>query len=98
MSIINPGDVVTVRTDPPFTVNGVATDPTAVYLIWRRKGGPPTMWIYGVDSEIVRDSVGTFHADIAILRAGTYYFRWEGTGAVRAAEENTFEAVTNFPS
>jgi hypothetical protein len=97
MSTINPGDLVTVKTDPPFSSNGTPADPTTVKLVWRRRGSPPTTWVYGTDTEVVRDSAGTFHASIPIDRPGKYYFRWVGTGAVTAAEENSFDAVTNFP-
>lgn len=97
MTEINPGDVVTVKTDPPFSnALGVPTDPDTISVLWRRRGGPATTWVYGTDSEVVRDAVGTYHADILIDRAGTYYFRWVGTGDVAAAEESSFVAVTKF--
>lgn len=97
MADINPGDVVTVRTDPPFSdAAGVPTDPDTVTVQWRRRGSPPTTWVYGTDPEVIRDSVGTFHADIPVAKAGTYYFRWAGTGDVAAAEEGSFTAVTKF--
>jgi len=95
---INPGDIVRVATTPGFTnAAGALTDPTVVRLKWRAAGGATTTWIYGTDSQIVRDSVGMFHADIPVVAAGLHYFRWEGTGAVIAAEESTFIAGTTFP-
>jgi hypothetical protein len=103
MSEINPGDVVRVRTNDPDVagsgfkdVAGVLTDPTAVKLKWRAAGGPTTTWVYLTDSQVVKDSVGVYHADIPVTMAGLHYFRLEGTGAVVAAEESTFSVGTYF--
>ncbi len=97
MSDINPGDIVRVATTPGFKdAAGVLTDPTAVSLKWRVAGGATTTWVYLTDSQIVKDSVGLYHADIPVVAPGLHYFRWEGTGAVKAAEESTFNVVTSF--
>ena len=98
MTDINKGDVVRVSTTPGFkNALGALVDPTTVRLLWRvHSNGTLTTWVYGVNAEIVRDSVGLFRADIPVTVAGTHYFRWEGTGAVIAAEENTFRAVSRF--
>lgn len=97
MSDINTGDVVRVTTSPGFTnAAGAPADPTTVRLKWRRFDAVTT-WTYGVDSQVVKDSVGVYHADIPVIDPGTYFFRWEGTGAVVAAEEGTFFATSNFP-
>ncbi len=95
MSEINPGDVVTVTTDPPFSNEaGAPTDPTNVRLVWYVKGEPPTTWSLGSGVEQVE--TGVFKADILVARAGTHYYRWEGDGSVVAAAENSFEAVSKF--
>ncbi len=49
----------------------------------------------------MRSSVRSDPMGIAPTRSwscatGLHYFRWEGTGAVTAAEESTFNAVTSF--
>jgi hypothetical protein len=97
MPELNPGDVVRIVTDPPFGNDvGDPTDPTNVRLLVRRSGQPPTIYTYGVSSEVAKDSTGTYHADIEITKKGTYYARWEGDGAVVAAEETSFSVVSNF--
>jgi hypothetical protein len=94
---INPGDIVRVSTTPGFaTAAGVLTDPTIVRLKWRVAGGVETTWAYGTDAQVVKDSVGLYHADIPVVAAGLHYFRWEGTGTVTAAEESTFNVTTSF--
>lgn len=95
MSDPNVGDVVRVTTTPGFTnAAGVLTDPTTVTLRWRPSGGAETAWVYLTNAAVVRDSVGVYHADITPTVAGLHYFRWEGTGAVTAAEEGTFNVET----
>ena len=100
MADINPGDIVRLTTTPGFTnVAGALTDPTTVTLRWRVAGGTETTytWTAAVPgTNIVKDSVGVFHADITVVAPGLHYFRWAGTGAVVAAEEGTFSAGSYF--
>jgi hypothetical protein len=97
MSDINPGDIVRVSTAPGFKdLAGTLADPTTVKLLWRRHGESTTTWVYLTDSQVVKDSVGLYHADIPVVEPGLHYFRWEGTGAVVAAEEGTFSASSYF--
>lgn len=94
---INPGDVVRVSTAPGFkNAAGAPADPTTVTLRWRRHGGTTTMWVFGTDVQVVKDSVGVYHADIPVTEHGLHYFRWEGTGAVVAAEEGYFSVSSDF--
>lgn len=100
MADINPGDIVRVSTAPGFKdLAGTLVDPTTVNLKWRVAGGTTTTWTWTSGTpgpNIVRDSVGLFHADITVVAAGLHYFRWEGTGAIVAAEESTFSVGTYF--
>lgn len=97
MSDINPGDLVVLRTEPPFSNDaGVPTDPDTVQLVWRRRGAPPKTLTYLTDSALTKDSTGTYRALVTPTRAGTYYFRWVGTGAAQASEEGTFTVTTKF--
>ena len=94
---INPGDLVRVSTAPGFkNAAGALADPTTVKLRWKRHGEAETLWTYLTDSQVVRDSIGLFHADIPVAEPGLHYFRWEGTGSVTAAEEGTFSVESNF--
>lgn len=74
---------------------GVLTDPTTVTLLWRRHGETDTTWTVTA-GQIVKDSVGVYHADIPVTEPGLHYFRWVGTGAVVAAAEGTFSAESYF--
>lgn len=100
MADFHPGDIVRVSTTPGFKdAVGVLADPTTVTLKWRAAGGTTTTWTWTSGTpgpNIVRDSIGLFHADITVVSAGLHYFRWEGSGSVTAAEESTFSVETWF--
>ena len=99
MSDINPGDVVTVYTDPGFSlddVDGTPADPSTVTLTWYPKGEPPTEWTWPPDGNITQTETGKFKANILVEKAVTHYFRWKGDGAVMAAEESSFDVSSDF--
>ena len=79
-----------VRVSAAFETGGAATDPTTVILRYKNPTGTITAWTFGVDSQVVKDSVGNFRADINTNAGGTYYFRWEGTGASQGAGQDSF--------
>jgi len=72
------------------TTAGVDTDPTVVTFRFLDPAGTTTVWVFGVDVEVIRDAVGRYHADIPIDQEGTWFYRWEGTGALQGAGESTF--------
>lgn len=99
MSDISVGDVVQVKTEPGFSLDDAGAnpaDPSTVTLTWYVRGDPPTVWTYGVGTDVVRDQLGVFHADIPIAKRGKYFYRWAGVGAVTAAEEGSFEVKSDF--
>lgn len=65
-------------------------DPTAVKIKVKKPDNTVVEQTWGVDAQPVRDGVGAFHADILLDQAGDWVCRWEGTGAVQAAEEFVF--------
>jgi hypothetical protein len=87
------GDVV--RTTATFTnTAGTAADPTAVVARVRTPNSPPTTfttYTYGVGADIVKTATGVYYLDVTCSLGGTYYVRWEGTGAVVQAEEDTWD-------
>jgi hypothetical protein len=86
MSKYDIGD--SVKSEVRFTdAEGNLADPTAVTVAYRLDGGAITTWVFGVDPEVINDSVGVYHADIVTTAAGVMCIRWAGTGAVIAAVE-----------
>jgi len=79
-SPLDVGDLVTLRVT--FTVAGVATNPTTVVLTVRMPDGTlstpaPTL-----------ESTGVYTYNLLLSASGVWSYRWAGTGAVQAAEED----------
>lgn len=79
-----------VRVTATFTVDDAVTDPTTVTAVIRTPGGVNTTYVFGVDAELVKDSTGVYHVDVAADQAGRWVYRFVGTGAAAAAGERTF--------
>jgi hypothetical protein len=78
------GDVVRLRA--AFTdLSGVPADPTAVTVKIRNPAGTVTTPAAVNDAT----AVGAFYYDLAVTSSGTWTYRFEGTGAVTAADEAT---------
>ena len=89
-SVYDIGDQV--RCTGTFTdINGVAADPTVVTFSYRLDTGDVTALVYGVDAAVKKTSTGIYYVDITIATAGTYFFKWAGTGTTIAAGEDWFE-------
>lgn len=69
---------------------GTATDPTGITLSIRLPSGTITTLTYGVDASVYRLSTGFYYSDFAPTMEGLHYYRFAGTGAVTAAEEQNF--------
>lgn len=72
------------------TVSGAATDPSTLTLKLRDPSGNEQTIQYP-DSRITKDATGSYTAVIAATTAGTWYYRWEGTGDAKGAEQGTFQ-------
>ena len=83
----------TVRFSAAIAVAGVATDPTTVTLKTKNPAGTITSYTYAL-AEIIKDSVGNYHKDLALATAGTWYHRWEGTGPAAGVEESALNVET----
>ena len=75
-----------VRFSCAFSVSGSATDPTPVALNVKAPSGNTAPYTYAL-AEIIKDSTGNYHKDVAIDEAGIWIARWVGAGAVAAATE-----------
>jgi hypothetical protein len=62
------------------------TDPTGVVLKYRAPGGTVTTKTYGVDA-IVKSGIGVYYFDLVLSTAGEWWYHWEGSGAIVAADE-----------
>lgn len=72
--------------------SGVDTDPTTVVCKFQAPDGTETTKTFGADAEVVKFSIGRYYLDLDITAAGTWYYRWNGTGDVKAAGEQALVA------
>jgi hypothetical protein len=86
----DPGDGVTLL----FTCRdeaGELGDPDDVYLDVRQHDAlGPTTYTYGVDSEVVRTSEGTYSALLLPDEPGLWHYGWRGEGGINTAEQGSF--------
>lgn len=61
-------------------------DPTTVVA----KVKDPTGNTSTYTDQVVNDAVGSYYIDVTLDQSGTWWYRFEGTGAVQAAEEQAF--------
>lgn len=74
----------------------VPADPTTVICIIVEPDGTKTTYTYGTGDEVVRDGVGEYHLDLLIDAAGSWPYRWAGTGAVIAADEGVLQGLPSM--
>ena len=77
------------RLSSAFTADGTATDPTTITLTVRTPAGVEASYTYAL-AELTKSSAGVFYRDQDCTESGTWYYRFTGTGAVKAAGEAAF--------
>lgn len=73
--------------------NGAVVDPSVVkFSFFDPNAGPttnPTIYTYGTDSQLVRQSIGIYYVDLSADIEGIYQWRLYSTGSGQAADEGT---------
>lgn len=88
------------RIDAPIdsATGNTLIDPTTVTVKIKMPDASVLAKVFGVDSEVIRDSDGAYHMDVSCNQAGVWVWGWFGTGAGQAADEMSFKvAATAFP-
>ncbi len=70
--------------------DGVLMDPDEVKIRVLDPSGNQTTKVYLTDAEVIKDADGMYHYDLDASAAGTWAYRWEGSGTGQAAAEHTF--------
>ncbi len=81
------GDLVKIRGVFTDGVTEGAVDPTKVYFRVKDPALNVTIYEYGEDVELVKDSTGNYHVDVDITMEGNWYGRFYSTGTGQAAGE-----------
>jgi hypothetical protein len=84
-----------VRVTGTFTdEDGVLHDAPEVKFELRTPDGKVTLYVYGTDTEVVKDGVGIYHVDISLDSYGEYKYYFYSEGLGQAANQGAF-SVTN---
>lgn len=67
------------------SISGVLIDPTTLNFTITEPTGSSFTYVYGVDSEVARESLGVFYAEYTVTLTGVYRYSWQALGNVVAA-------------
>lgn len=70
--------------------DGVLADPAVVNFKILPPDGVEADFVYGVDAELIKDSVGIYHLVYLATDPGPFSWRAEGVGTVDVAAEDDF--------
>jgi len=85
-----------IRVTCTFTnLAGANTDPTAVKVTVKDPSAHETKYVYGTDPEVVKSATGIYYIDVTIDEQGRWWFRWDATGALTAAVEESVKIRAN---
>jgi len=76
--------------------NGNPVDPTTVTFKMREPGqavAQATVYVFGVDAQLIRDGVGLYHVDWQTTLVGDHCYQFQGTGDAVAIEQKTFTVI-----
>lgn len=87
------GDQVLMRHTFYTLDDGSAANPTTATFSTLAPDGTATDHVYGVDSNVIRDSTGNYHYHLTVDQAGDWHWKWRGSSAapgVTNVEEGSF--------
>jgi hypothetical protein len=92
-SLYELGEGVWVRGSFTNPVTGVPEDPSAVTVAYLSPSGlahAPVVMVYGVDPEVVQESLGVYALLLTADEVGLWQYRWEGENSAPAVHEGSF--------
>lgn len=69
------------------------TDPDVLSVAVTDPADASTVYVYGTDPEVVKDSTGKFHIDISGSAVGVWKHYWTATGSVQGANRGQFKII-----
>lgn len=96
MANIYVGDLT--RVTATFTnASGTLVNPTAVYFGLQRPNLFESVYIFGADPEVIRESTGVYYFNIDCVYPGTWTYVWRCTGATaQDASEGFITVLSTF--
>ncbi len=84
------GQVVHASVTLRSTATDALSDPTTLTAIVVHPDGTETSYVFGTDAELIHDSLGLFHIDIACDEPGEWGYRFVSTGTAAGAGQKSF--------
>ena len=81
------------------STDGITTaDPSTITLYVKDPAGSVASYVYGAaGASVVKVGVGAYARDLSLGSwVGSWFYRWEGTGGVQAAEEHLLLVAPTF--
>ena len=76
--------------------DGSAFDPSAVFFKFKNPSRIETVYQYGVDAALVKDSTGNYHVDIDANAVGLWKWKFYATGSGQSAQAGEFQVTNNY--
>ena len=73
--------------------SGSLIDPTTVRCTWKCPNGAVVTKTYNVDAAVIRESTGSYYADISADQEGIYYYTVLSEGSWQSAKDGSFRVV-----
>lgn len=70
--------------------SGQPADPSALDFKIKLPDGTLVTYTYGTDPQLVRDTVGQYYVYFDCTEAGVHWYRFEATGTIVTAAEQSF--------
>jgi hypothetical protein len=81
------------RLQATFAVNGTPTDPSVIVFKIRVPNGAITTYLFSINTQLVKTATGVYYVDWPTTAEGIHAWRFEGTGACVAVEEQEFHVL-----
>ena len=86
------------RFSAQFRLGSTLTDPTIIKFIYKKPNATsPTVLTAGVDAELVKEAIGNYYVDLLLDEAGLWKWRYESTGIVDSAQQDSFTVGAEDP-
>lgn len=69
---------------------GAAIDPAGVIARIKKPDNTIVLYTYGIDTNLIRASTGSYYVDVSALPWGHWHYRFEGVGSGQSAHEALF--------
>src|SRR5690606_19403457 len=78
------GDVILITCELRHWKTKELIDPTTISMTIQDPDGDETTYVYGQDSQIVKEGVGSYYGQISVTKPGIWKYLWKSEGIGQA--------------